>query len=138
MSLERELADQNRQPFDIFSVDAFSGDGIPVHLLTREAFALYWDHLQPDGILALHITNLHFDFSPVIRALARESGKRALWIRDVSDRERGNSYSDWVLVTSNRMFLNDPFVNFRIAPWPTLEEILWTDDYSNLFQVVAP
>jgi hypothetical protein len=138
ISLERELADQNRQPFDILAVDAFSGDGIPVHLLTREAFALYWEHLGPDGILALHITNLHFDFSPVIRALARESGKRALWIRDVSDRERGNNYSDWVLVTSNRMFLNDPFVNFRVAPWTTLEEILWTDDYSNLFHVVAP
>jgi hypothetical protein len=138
ISLERELADQNRQPFDIFAVDAFSGDGIPVHLLTREAFALYWEHLQPDGILALHITNLHFDFSPVIRALARESGKQALWIKDVADRERGNNYSNWVLVTSNQTFLNDPFVNFRIAPWPNLREIVWTDDYSNLFQVVAP
>jgi hypothetical protein len=138
ISLERELADQNRQPFDILSVDAFSGDGIPVHLLTREAFALYREHLQPDGILALHITNLHFDFTPVIRALAGESGKQALWIKDVADRERGNNYSEWVLVTSNQAFLKDPFVNFRIAPWPTLREIVWTDDYSNLFHVVAP
>jgi spermidine synthase len=138
MSLERELADTTRQRFDILSVDAFSGDGIPVHLLTREAFALYWEHLQPDGILALHITNLHFDFSPVIRALAREFGKQALWIKDVAERERGNNYSEWVLVTSNQAFLKDPFVNFRIAPWPTPREILWTDDYSNLFHVVAP
>lgn len=137
-SLERELAEDNRRPFDILAVDAFSGDGIPVHLLTREAFALYWEHLQSDGILALHITNLHFDFSPVIRALARESGKKALWIKDMSDRERGGNQSDWVLVTSNQVFLKDPFVNFRISPWSTLDEILWTDDYSNLFQVVAP
>ncbi len=138
ISLERELANKNRQRFDILSVDAFSGDGIPVHLLTREAFALYWEHLQPEGILAIHITNLHFDLSPVIRALAREFGKQALWIKDVADRERGNNYSEWVLVTSNQTFLKDPFVNFRIAPWSTLTEILWTDDYSNLFQVVAP
>lgn len=138
ISLERELTDQNRQPFDILAVDAFSGDGIPVHLLTREAFALYWEHLGSDGILALHISNRHFHFSPVVRALARELGKQALWIKDLSDREKGNDYSDWVLVTSNQTFLKDPFVNFRIAPWPTLEEILWTDDYSNLFHVVAP
>ena len=138
ISLERELANNARQQFDILAVDAFSGDGIPVHLLTREAFALYWEHLGPDGILALHITNRHFDLSPVVRALARESGKRALRIKDVADRERGNNYSEWVLVTSNQIFLKDPFVNFRIQPWPTLSEILWTDDYSNLFQVVAP
>ena len=138
IALERELVNKNRQQFDILAVDAFSGDGIPVHLLTREAFALYWEHLRPDGILALHISNRHFHFSPVIRALARESGKQALWIKDVSDLEKGNDYSEWVLVTSNTTFLKDPFVNFRIAPWPTLREILWTDDYSNLFQVVAP
>lgn len=138
ISLERELGNKHRQQFDILAVDAFSGDGIPVHLLTREAFALYWEHLRPDGILALHITNLHFDFSPVIRALARESGKQALWIKDLADHGKGNSYSDWVLVTNNQAFLDDFFVNFRIVPWRSLEEIIWTDDYSNLFQVVAP
>jgi len=138
ISLERELASNVRQQFDILTVDAFSGDGIPVHLLTREAFALYWEHLKPDGILALHITNRHFDLSPVVRALARELDKQALWIKDMSDREKGNNYSEWILVTSNQTFLRDPFVNFRIQPWPTPREILWTDDYSNLFQVVAP
>jgi hypothetical protein len=137
MSLERELANHQSQQFDILAVDAFSGDGIPVHLLTREAFALYWEHLSPGGILALHISNRHFNFSPVIRALARELDKQALWIKDVSDLEKGNDYNEWVLVTSNQTFLRDPFVNFRIAPWPTPEEILWTDDYSNLFQVVV-
>ena len=77
ISLERELANNTRQQFDVLAVDAFSGDGIPVHLLTREAFALYWEHLRPDGILAFHITNYHFDFSPVIRALAQEVDKEA-------------------------------------------------------------
>jgi spermidine synthase len=140
ISLERELVNNNRQQFDVLAVDAFSGDGIPIHLLTREAFALYWEHLRPDGILALHITNYHFDFSPVIRALARELGKRAVWIADAGDAQKGNYYSDWVLVTSNKTFLKDPYVYSRFEPWPTLRhrEILWTDDYSNLFGVVAP
>jgi len=140
ISLERELANNTRQLFDVLAVDAFSGDGIPVHLLTREAFALYWEHLRPGGILALHITNYHFDFSPVIRALAQELGKEAVWIKDSGDRQRGNYISDWVLVTSNQTFLKDPFVFTRIRPWSSgkRQEILWTDDYSNLFGVVAP
>ena len=140
ISLERELANHQRQKFDVLAVDAFSGDGIPIHLLTREAFALYWEHLDPEGILALHITNYHFDFTPVIRALSRELGKRAVWIKDMGDEEKGNYYSDWILVTSNKHFLQDPFVYSRIQPWPILKprEILWTDNYSNLFQVVAP
>ncbi len=140
ISLERELANKNRQQFDVLAVDAFSGDGIPVHLLTREAFALYWEHLRPGGILAFHITNYHFDFSPVIRALAQELGKEAVWIKDPGNPQRGNYISDWVLVTSNQSFLKDPFVFNRIRPWPSAKrkEILWTDDYSNLFGVVAP
>ena len=130
----------HRQQFDVLAVDAFSGDGIPIHLLTREAFVLYWQHLRSSGILAIHVTNYHFDFSPVIRALARELGKQAVWIKDSGDKQRGNYYSDWVLVTSNKTFLKDPFVYSRINPWPTLkhQEVLWTDDYSNLFGVVSP
>ena len=140
ISLERELRDQDRPKFDIIVVDAFSGDAIPMHLLTREAFALYWIHLKPTGILALHITNNHLDFSPVVRALSREIGKEAVWIKDFGNQERGTYYSDWYLVTNNQIFLNDPFVLGRIEPWPTLtpREILWTDDYSNLFQIVTP
>lgn len=138
ISLERELANTPRQPFDILAVDAFSGDGIPVHLLTREALALYWEHLGPDGILAFHTTNRHFDLTPVVLALARELGKRALWIQDMSNLKKGNDFSEWILVTSNKAFLKDPFVNFRARPWPPLPEIVWTDDYSNLFQVIAP
>ena len=139
IALERELGNHARPKFDIIVVDAFSGDGIPMHLLTREAFALYWEHLHPTGILALHITNNHLDFSPVVRALARELDKKALWVKDYGNQERGTYYSDWYLVTNNQMFLQDPFVVGRIEPWTTTKprEILWTDDYSNLFQVIT-
>ena len=53
LSLEREPSQQ----FDVLAVDAFSGDAIPVHLLTLETFRLYFRHLRPDGILAVHVSN---------------------------------------------------------------------------------
>ena len=62
LSLEREPP----QDFDVLAVDAFSGDSIPVHLLTREAFALYFYHLKPDGVLAVHVSNKHLDLKPVV------------------------------------------------------------------------
>ncbi len=152
MSLERELGNHDRQQFDVLAVDAFSSDAVPMHLLTREAFTLYWEHLRPEGILAINITNLHVDLSPVVRVLARELGKQAVWIEDwgedreenreedVDEEQRGTDENDWVLVTSNQAFLNNLFVTDRVEPWPTVKpkEILWTDDYSNLFEVVSP
>jgi len=140
ISLERELVNNDRQQFDILAVDAFSGDAIPMHLLTREAFALYWRHLRPDGILALNFTNLYVDISPVVRVLARELGKQAVWIEDWGEEEQGTDGNDWVLVTSNQTFLTDPRVSDQIKPWPTVrpKEVLWTDDYSNLFRVILP
>jgi hypothetical protein len=64
------------------ALDAFSGDAIPIHLLTREAFDLYWKHLKSDGILAIHISNAYLDLKPVVNALARESGMRTILIED--------------------------------------------------------
>jgi spermidine synthase len=153
ISLESELANHDRQSFDVLAVDAFTSDAVPIHLLTKEAFALYWEHLKPDGILALNISNLHVDLSPVVRGLARKLGKHAIWIedygveryeeeeqKDIPKEERGTDGNDWVLVTSNQNFLDDPQVIAKIEPWPTEvpREIVWTDDYSNLFAVVRP
>ena len=64
------------------ALDAFSGDAIPIHLLTREAFDLYWKHLKSDGILAIHISNAYLDLKPVVNALARERGMRTILIED--------------------------------------------------------
>ena len=150
ISLEREFRNHERQQFDVLAIDAFSSDAIPIHLLTKEAFALYWEHLNNEGILAVNISNRHLDLSPVVRVLARELGKEAVWIEDLgedwdeenndSEREFPGTYgNDWVLVTSNHSFLHAPEVVDRIEPWPTNtpREILWTDDYSNLFEVIS-
>src|SRR5262249_1207938 len=72
LSLEREMAAPDRRHrYDVMVVDAFSGDAIPIHLLTTEAMALYWDALKPDGILALHTSNRHVNLARVVLGESR-------------------------------------------------------------------
>ena len=82
------------------------GGAVPTHLLTREAFALYWNHLNSDGALAVHVTSRYLDLTPVVRMLASELGKQAIWISSDENPHSGVSVPDWVLVTDNRLFLN--------------------------------
>ena len=81
LSLEMEIAggeyDRPDQRFDILSIDAFSGDAIPVHLLTREAFAIYVRALKPDGVIAFHLSNTYLNLPPVVDQIAREAGFKA-------------------------------------------------------------
>jgi hypothetical protein len=71
LALEAERQQTPTQPYDVLAVDAFSGDAIPMHLLTREAVALYLGLLKDDGILAFHVSNRHFDLTPVLAAAAK-------------------------------------------------------------------
>ena len=71
LSLERESPEN----FDVLAVDAFSSDSIPVHLLTLEAMELYFRHLRPDGVLAVHISNRYLDLAPVLAGETRATGK---------------------------------------------------------------
>ena len=127
------------QEFDVLAVDAFSGDAIPVHLLTKEAFALYLHHVKPDGVLAIHTSNTYLDLAPVVQLLANDAGYPARLISNSDDRRKLVDSSDWVLVTRNSAFLNDlvtsAWVDTITVP-PRLR--LWTDDYNNLFQILRP
>lgn len=139
--LETELRNQGSQGFDILVVDAFSGDAVPVHLLTREAFALYWDHLREDGILAVNITNKHLDLRGVLQAMAREHGKEPVLIQVFEDEEDDSIQeysSDWFLTTSNLEFLSEEEIVSRKSKGdPSSDaEVLWADDYSNLLSVL--
>ena len=134
LSLEREAA----KHFDVLAVDAFSGDAIPVHLLTREAFALYWRHLKPDGVLAVHVSNHYLDLGPVVSLAAAEAGKQALMVsvNDDNDQE-AISPSDWVLVTSRPGFFDLPEVKGASQPINGIPGLrTWTDDYSNLYRIL--
>jgi len=133
LSLEREKP----RKFDLLAVDAFSGDAIPVHLLTREAFRLYWRHLKPDGVLAVHVSNKYLDLAPVVALAAAEDGKRAMNIDYDGNDDKQESASDWVLVSSRRGFFDQPEISKtdeKIEPIKGLWE--WTDDYSNLYRIL--
>jgi hypothetical protein len=133
LSLEREMP----QSFDVVALDAFSSDAIPVHLLTREAAALYLRHLRgPDSVVAVHVSNKYLDLKPVVRALAGALGLRAAL---VDSRAEGAVWSsDWVLLVRDPSLLLDPEVDRAALPLAVGEPglPLWTDDYSNLLRVL--
>lgn len=133
LSLEREQSKQ----FDVLAVDAFSGDAIPVHLLTRQAFALYWRHLKPDGVLAVHVSNRYLSLAPGVALAAAETGKQAMLVSIDEDDEKEIASSDWVLVSSRPGFFDQPEIkgaDSKISPIPGLRT--WTDDYSNLYKIL--
>jgi spermidine synthase len=131
LSLERELD----QRYDLLAVDAFSGDSIPVHLLTTQALELYFRHLKPEGILALHITNTHLDLPPVVETLRRALGKHAVMIINDRDEDREVYTATWALISS-RPFTS-PLIEDTAKELPYRPELRpWTDDYNNLFQIL--
>jgi hypothetical protein len=139
LSLAREEAGGEEASYDVLLMDAFSGDAIPVHLATREACALYWERLEPDGILGFNITNQYVDLLPVMEGLAAEFGKQVVVVNNSEVPSWRIYESTWVLMTSNDAFLKvEAGVNFdrpvkREAPEGA---VLWTDDYSSVWNVL--
>jgi hypothetical protein len=141
LSLERELAqgkfDRPEQRYDVLSVDAFSGDAIPVHLLTREAFASYARAITQEGVIAFHISNRYLDLAPVLEQNAHDAGFQAVLVADRPSDIGLLTSSDWVLVTRSTEFLRQPEIaaySTPIVPRRGLRE--WTDQFSNLFQIL--
>ena len=141
LSLEREIAqgafNRPEQRFDILSVDAFSGDAIPVHLLTREAFASYARLITPDGVIAFHLSNRYLDLAPVVGQIARDAGFQAVLVADRPSAIGLLSPSDWALVTRSTTFLQQPEITAYSTPIvPRSGLPVWTDQFSNLFQIL--
>jgi SAM-dependent methyltransferase len=136
LTLEREAP----QGFDVLAVDAFSGDAIPVHLITREALRVYLRHVKPDGIVAFHVSNRFLELVPVVARLAREEGVQAVHVSDDpdDDDQSRRSRSDWVLVSRSAEALSAPRIAEAGAkpPEERPEWRTWTDDYSNLVQIL--
>ena len=131
------LASEAPQHFNVIVVDAFSGDAIPVHLLTREALALYRRHLQADGVIAFHVSNMYIDLEPVVAAIAANAGLRAMSVHSHGDDQNGLDYADWILVTANETFLNQPEIVNNAFPTPLQASVrLWTDNYSSVFPLL--
>ena len=134
LSLQRE----SPQQFDLLILDAFSGDAIPVHLLTHECFELYQRHLRPGGIIAVHISNQHLDLAPVVLKLAEHFNLSAAQIISPPDAKNGQYQADWLLVTSDKAWLSSPPIRTASTPVrPHASALrLWTDDDTNLFQIL--
>ena len=137
LSLEREPP----RGYDVLGVDAFSGDSIPMHLITREAMALYVKHLKPDGVIIFQATNRYVNLLPVVKRLAAEFGMAAVNISDVPEATEGPGYwytaTDQVIVTRNQ----------KLLAWPRIEEIseeigdrpnfpTFTDSHHNLLRIL--
>ncbi len=131
------LVQEQPQNFDVIAVDAFSGDAVPVHLLTAEAIALYRRHLRPGGIMAFHVSSQYLDLGPLILEEARHAGLEAQMVTSEEDEAHDIYEADWVLVTDNKNFLALPQVDEateEIKPKPRLR--LWTDDYNSLLPLL--
>jgi spermidine synthase len=134
--LEAETARGENQKFDVLVVDAFSGDAIPVHLLTREAFETYWQRVDPtDGIIAVHVSSRHINLMPVVQGAAAY-----FQAESVIRYEEGQGpimTNCWVLLARRPEVLNIPGLEQRLPPdTKPIQPRLWTDDYSDLFRLV--
>jgi len=130
----------SREPpmgIDVLIIDAFSGDAIPLHLLTTQAVELYKRHLAPGGILAFHISNSHVDLAPEIVLLAKASGMNVRRVSSFENHDRGEFTATWMLLTSDSRFFTQPEVASRARkPTEDTKVRLWTDDYSSLLPLL--
>jgi hypothetical protein len=137
LSLERE-APQN---YDVLAIDAFSGDSIPMHLLTREAMETYLKHLKPDGVIVFQATNRFVDIMPVVERAAAQFGLTAVLVSDQPDDSGGHRYwdssTDQVIVTRNAALLASPAISAAAEPLsPRADFRVWTDDFYNMLHVL--
>jgi len=137
VSLVDELNTGKINEFDVLVVDAFSGDSIPTHLLTEEAFVIYFQQLKLEGVLAIHISNSHLNLTPLTKSLATVFNKQALYF-NTNQGPSSKNKAEWVLLTNNQKFLTNSVVKKLSSHWPqgSNKNVIWTDDYSNILSVL--
>jgi spermidine synthase len=128
------------EKFDLLVLDAFSSDSIPVHLITTEALQLYWEKLQPNGVLVFNVSSRYFQFGPLLAALAEETSAKA-FIREhdlteeVVERD-GTAPSSWVVMIKKENPLPAFELNKKWIPLKPRGIQPWSDDYSNLLSIL--
>ena len=132
------MEQQEPQNYDVIALDAFSGDAIPAHLLTVEAFDVYRRHLKPTGVIAVHISNRHLNLRPIVLLIALHHRMQVVGVNATDYDGIGDSGSDWLLVSNNLEFLQSPPIAEAAANLGPPDEGIrvWTDQYSNLFQIL--
>lgn len=137
VSLANAVEKGESYKFDVLAVDAFSGDAIPVHLLTIEAVELYWKNLEKNGILAMHVSNRHLDIVPVIVKIAERLGKQVFSVTNADIDDQAIYGSDWVLMTDNESFLESINLSKVCAQKSIGDFPLWTDQFSNIIRIIS-
>lgn len=136
LALTRELQENKPAQFDILVIDAFSGDSVPTHLLTKEAVAVYLSHLRDDdAIIAVNISNQYLDLRDLLITLARHTKLHTAVIYS-RGQQPDNTPSRWVLLARDPDSLQQPAVQSAREPDRDHREVLWTDDFSNLLQLL--
>lgn len=133
----QSLVHQRETPFgfDVLAVDAFSGDAIPTHLITREAIDLFRRHVLADGLIALHISNRYLDLWPVVASYAEQAGLTAVLIR-TPNLITGDLSNEWVLITSNQALASDLSQLNGAVTEAAKKHPTWTDDRSSLLSIL--
>lgn len=139
LSLEREAQRGDLQKFDVLVLDAFSSDAIPMHLLTREAFSDYEEHLRgPASVIAVHISNRTLDLRPVLAGIVREFGFHALRVYPFL-LTGPFSESEWVLLSRGSASLSHSEIVEYSEPFPgATKPVFWTDDYCDVLRLIRP
>jgi spermidine synthase len=137
LSLERA----EPQRFAVLGIDAFASDSIPMHLVTREAMALYMRHLAENGVIVFQATNRYIDINPVIKRLADEFNMQAVLVSDVPGYRSGAEYwlsaTDQILVTRNKELLQFDSLRYVVTPIEDRIDLpTFTDSHHNLFRVL--
>ncbi|MEO6004598.1 MAG: fused MFS/spermidine synthase [Opitutus sp.] len=139
LSMERELAEKHPQAFDVLALDAFSSDAIPVHLLTKEAFATYLAHMKPDGVIAVHTSNRYLDLEPVVQKAAEHFGLKVVMIVDNPPTKKWWIFrTTWMLLTRDQAFIDRPEIHAAAehAEPSTRSVALWTDDHTSVYEIL--
>lgn len=153
LNLEREES----QTFDVLVLDAFTSDSIPLHLLTEEALDEYLRHLGPEGAICVHISNRHLDLTPMLKGLAEKKELLSFKWTAADDSNVSGVSNDYVILTRSRQFIERfnamaEFARRHFVPAGKTPNTFsrrfdldyvrqirpWTDDFSNLFDVLKP
>jgi spermidine synthase len=131
------LANEPSQQFDILVIDAFAGDAIPVHLLTRQAFDIYWRHLKPNGVLAVHVSNQYLNLAPIV-ALDARARSIPVWRVENDAEDNLDIYSaSYVLASKRRGFFDEPLFKDRLETVEIPKNLQpWTDDFTSLWRIL--
>ncbi|MEP1554670.1 MAG: integral membrane-like protein [Paraglaciecola sp.] len=136
-ALIRPKAKQSKNLLDVLIIDAFTSGAIPSHLLTLEAYEIYWKHLKDKGLLVIHTSNNHVDLVPLLFALAENDNKTASYF-NTSNVSKYDYGSEWVVITNDKSFKASARTNLieKTLKNHTSNQLIWTDDFNSLLPIM--